>query len=122
MSKTILITTGDLRLRGALNESVTAVEFAELLPMDLTMSRWGEEYYGDCGIDAQLTPDAKDEMDIGEIAIWPVGSALCFFFGPTPASTGDEPRAASAVNPIGRIIDDTAPLKKLGGSIRVRIT
>jgi hypothetical protein len=124
MSKTIIITAGDvsLRLRGVLNESVTAGKFIELLPMDLTMSRWGEEYYGDCGIDAELTEDAKDEMEIGEIAVWPVGSALCFFFGPTPASIGSEPRAASAVNPIGRIIDDPAPLKKLGGSIRVKIT
>ncbi len=105
-----------------LNESVTSGKFIELLPMDLTMSRWGEEYYGDCGINADLDRDAKEEMDIGEIAIWPVGSALCFFFGPTPASRGTEPRAASAVNPIGRIIDDPAPLRKLGGSVRFKIS
>ncbi|MBF0515928.1 MAG: hypothetical protein HQK97_02255 [Nitrospirae bacterium] len=122
MSNTILITTGDLKLKAVLNESVTAVKFKSLLPMELTMSRWGQEYYGDCGIDAQLTADAKDVMEIGEIAIWPVGSALCFFFGPTPASVQDEPRAASSANPIGKIIDDISPLKKLGSSIKVKIT
>ena len=41
-------------------------------------------------------------------ARWPIGRRvrpLCLFFGPTPASRGDEIRAASAVNVTRGIID-----------------
>ena len=66
-------------------------------------------------------PEARELMEVGEVAIWPPGSALCIFFGPTPASTGEEPRAASKVNPIGRISSGAEALKKLGPSIRLRV-
>lgn len=83
------------------------------------MSRWGEEYYGDCGIRVETTDDSRVDMEVGELAIWPAGNAFCIFFGPTPASTGEHPVAASPVNPIGKIFDDCSPLKGLGGSIKV---
>ena len=38
------------------------------------------------------------------------GQAFCIFFGPTPASGGDEIRAASAVNIVGRIKGDLSGL------------
>ncbi|MEJ2559592.1 MAG: cyclophilin-like family protein, partial [Anaerolineae bacterium] len=37
---------------------------------------------------------------------WPVGHAFCIFFGPTPASTGERPRAYSPVNVLGRVVSD----------------
>ena len=52
-------------------------------------------------------------MEIGEFGYWPVGRAFCIFFGPTPVSTGENPRAASPVNPIGRLLEDPAPLRKV---------
>ena len=42
-------------------------------------------------------------VQAGEIGFWPPGSAFCIFFGRTPASEGEEIRAASAVNIVGRI-------------------
>jgi hypothetical protein len=60
-------------------------------------------------------------MEVGELAVWPTGNALCIFFGPTPASRGKEPRAVSPVNLVGRLIDSPESLKKLGSSIHVRI-
>ncbi len=62
------------------------------------------EYYGNCGIDAELSQDARDVMEAGELAVWPAGNALCIFFGPTPVSKGNEPRAISPVNPVGKLI------------------
>jgi len=46
-----------------------------------------------------------EEVDIGTVAFWPPGSALCIFFGKTPASQGNKPRAASPVTIIGNIIN-----------------
>ena len=50
-------------------------------------------------------------MEEGELAYWPPGQAFCIFFGPTPASGGDEIRAASAVNIVGKIIGDLSGLQ-----------
>ena len=40
---------------------------------------------------------------MGDVCYWPQGEALCIFFGPTPASTDEKPRAASPVTVVGRI-------------------
>ena len=40
---------------------------------------------------------------MGDVGYWPQGEALCLFFGPTPASTDERPRAASPVTVVGRI-------------------
>ncbi|QWR77668.1 cyclophilin-like fold protein [Candidatus Magnetomonas plexicatena] len=90
MSDKILITTGNLELKAELNDSETAKKLKSLLPLQFSMSRWGDEYYGDCGIRVEAEPGAKVDMEIGELAVWPVGHALCIFFGPTPVSVGDE--------------------------------
>lgn len=122
MGNRISLVIGDVKLKAELNDTATASAFKSMLPMELKMSRWGEEFYGDCGIEADLSSDSRELMEVGELAIWPIGNALCIFFGPTPVSTGNEPRAASAVNPIGKILDDTVVLKKLGSIIKTKIS
>jgi hypothetical protein len=121
MAEQIRIVSGEVELKAQLNESVSAEALVKKLPLELRMSRWGDEYYGDCGVSVEEGPEARELMEVGEVAIWPPGSALCIFFGPTPASTGEEPRAASKVNPIGRISSGAEALKKLGPSIQVRV-
>jgi len=121
MAKKIQITVNEEKTTVQLNESDTAASFFKKLPMMLPMSRWGDEYYGDCGLDVQLEQGARAEMKVGELAIWPQGNALCIFFGPTPASIHDEPRAISPVNPIGQIQGDIAFLKGLPSIINVQV-
>lgn len=118
-SITIIIET--LELSAELNDSPTATKLISLLPLEFSMSRWGDEYYGDCGIKIALSQNSRDIMEVGELAVWPAGNALCIFFGPTPASRGNEPRAVSPVNPVGKLLDSPEALKKLGSSIHVRI-
>jgi hypothetical protein len=91
--------------------------------MTIRMNRWGDEYYGSIGkaLGVQDGPDAREDMEVGELAYWGPGNALCVFFGPTPASTGQQPRAASAVNPAGRLRGDLAALKSLGGRIEATV-
>lgn len=121
MPTPIKIRVGGLELSAELNESPSANKLKSLLPLEFTMSRWGDEYYGDCDIKVELSHDARDIMEVGELAVWPTGNALCIFFGATPASKGNEPRAVSFVNPVGRLIDSPEALKKLGSSIHVKI-
>jgi hypothetical protein len=117
----IITVNGSTTLEAELNDSDTARTIAAALPLQCSMSRWGDEYYGACGVNAGLDADARTLMEVGAIAFWPPGAALCFFFGPTPASRGAEPEAASAVNPVGMITSDPAALGPLGNSIHVLI-
>ena len=119
MPATVIIKIGDLELKAELNDSPSAEKLKVLLPLEFSMSRWGDEFYGDCGIKADLSQDARDVMEVGELAVWPSGRALCIFFGPTPASEGEEPRAVSPVNPVGKMISGIEDLKVLGGDFNL---
>lgn len=122
MGRKIEIDINGRRIPAELNDSVTAKLFAETLPATLALSRWGDEYYGGCGLDSAEADDAREIMEVGELAYWAPGKALCIFFGPTPASSDDRPRAASPVNPIGKITGDASVFRSLGGSITVSIS
>ena len=64
---------------------------------------------------------ARDVVDVGDLAYWPPGSAFCIFFGPTPASRGDECRAASPVNVVGKIVGDARVFASVRSGTRVTI-
>ncbi len=121
MAKRIRIKINGSECTAVLNQKSLALQFYEKLPMRISMTRWGDEYYGDCGIEFDLEDEARTEMDVGEIALWPQGNALCIFFGPTPASVGNEPRAISPVNPIGKIEGNSRFLKQLPSAIKAKI-
>jgi hypothetical protein len=55
------------------------------------------------------------------LGYWPAGHAFCIFFGPTPASSGSDPVAASPVNILGRVLGDTAAFKNVRSGAPVRI-
>ena len=116
MSRAIRLRVGELEYEAQLNDSETAQAIDGSLPIECIGSRWGDEHYS--RIDVQMTEaaDARSEMAVGELAYWPPGTAFCIFFGPTPASFGTEPRAASAVNPIGHISEDCSELVELDHS------
>ncbi len=122
MPTRVTITIGSLQLDAVLNDSEAAQALAARLPLTVQMSRWGDEYYGSIGdLGVGDSPDARDLMKVGELAYWGPGTALCIFFGPTPASTGDEPRAASPVIPLGELTSDPAALKDLPSSVAARV-
>ena len=121
MPTPIRVCVEHLSLTAELNDSVSAQRLLQLLPLEIQMNRWGDEYYGNVGLQVDEEPDARTEMTAGELAVWPEGSAVCIFFGPTPASRGEEPRAISNVNPIGSILDDVAPLHELGSTVQVAL-
>ncbi len=117
----ILIRIQDVELAAELNDSPTANAIADALPLAGDARVWGEEIYFDIPVIAPLEENAVAEVEIGTLAYWPTGNAFCIFFGPTPVSTNDKPRAYSPVNVIGRIAEDTAPLKTIADGAPVSI-
>ena len=91
----------------------------DALPLSGRAARWGEELYFETPVDVPLE-DARTEVPVGAIAYWPTGNALCLFWGPTPASHGEEPRAASPVNVVA-VVEDVAPLSGVDGGAEVGI-
>lgn len=108
-------------LEVALNDGPAARALAAALPQQLSMSRWGDEYYGSLAVRLPAGEKRRDAYEVGEVALWPEGNAFCVFFGPTPASHGDEPRMASPGVPLGRLLGDPALLKRLGPRVRMTL-
>ena len=121
MGEPIKIFVGDVPVSAELNDSPTAQDILAALPIKASSSRWGDEIYLTISVEQGVAPDAREEMEVGELAFWPPGNAFCIFFGPTPASVAGEPRAASPANPVGRVLDDVAVLFKAQSGDQVRI-
>jgi hypothetical protein len=118
----IYLATKSLSLRVDLNDSSTADQLLAALPFEGTVNTWGDEIYFETPVAAKLEKGAKALVEVGDVAYWPPGKALCVFFGPTPASTGDEPRAASPVTRVGRVAGDLGPLREVRDGARIRVS
>jgi hypothetical protein len=83
-----------------------------VLPIRGNANRWGDEIY--FSIPVNLGEEkARAEVEIGGIAYWPPGKALCIFFGPTPVSQHGEPRAYSPVNVFAKVLGDATVLRRV---------
>lgn len=109
----VAITVGDMHLTAELNDTPTARRISEALPLSGQASVWGGEIYFTIPVHIDPAPDASAEVPVGALAYWPTGNVLCIFFGPTPVSVDEMPRAYSPVNVFGQVLGDTAALKKV---------
>lgn len=106
----ITITVNGKTFRAELNDSPTAVAIVDALPISGGANTWGDEIYFEIPVNMPQETSARDDVTVGELGYWPVGKAFCIFYGRTPASTDENPRAASPVNIIGKILDNAAEL------------
>jgi len=81
------------------------------LPFDLNLARWGEELYGEIPVTIDRE-NAQVDCEVGDIGYWPDGKGFCIFFGPTPVSKDDKPKAASPVNIFAKIEGDAKIFKQ----------
>jgi len=88
----------------------TADAVLRALPLRGRARRWGGEVYFKAPL-ALPEENARVEVKVGEVAYWPEGRCICVFFGRTPASRDDEPRAYSPVNVFAKLLDDPAKFK-----------
>ena len=118
----ITIKAGEVSLLAELNDGPTARQIWAALPIEGEAHIWGDEIYFEIPFRADQESDARAEVEVGELGYWPVGRAFCIFFGPTPASTDDRPRAYSPVNILGRVLGDATLLRAISEGTPVRIT
>ena len=107
----VRITVAGKEFEAEFDDNETANAVAELLPIEASANVWGDEIYFEIPVSLAQKPDARAEVAVGTIAYWPPGSAMCIFFGPTPVSAGDTPRAYSPVNEFGRILGNATKLR-----------
>ena len=120
MARRLRITAGEVTATATLADSKTADAIWNALPIDECGSTWGDEIY--FGIPVHLgEDDSQAVVQIGDLAYWPPGKAFCIFFGPTPASRGNEIRPASPVNIFGRVEGDATAFTRVSSGTRVRL-
>ena len=121
MPQKIKIVAENVQVEAELNDGPTAKSIINILPIEALAQRWGGEIYFSISVKGELEDGSRDVLEAGELGYWPPGSAFCIFFGPTPSSQGDEIRAASAVNVIGKMKGDWSGLWDVPSGSRIVI-
>ncbi|HSR10083.1 MAG TPA: cyclophilin-like fold protein [Thermodesulfobacteriota bacterium] len=121
MERKIRIKAGGVEAEAVLNDSPTARKVWEALPMEARGNTWGDEIYFSIPVKTGLEDGAREVVQVGDLGYWPSGNAFCIFFGPTPMSRGNEVRAASSVNVIGKVSGDAKIFKKVAPGAKVTI-
>jgi len=119
----IKITIGSTILEADLDTSTISKDILKYLPLETEANIWGGEIY--FILPEMLDyPGQTDEVEIGDVAFWPNGPALCLFFGETPGSFTNKPRPHSVSVVIGKIknIESKIPeLMKMIDGIKVKV-
>ena len=76
----IRITAGRVTADAVLNASRTAAAIWDALPLDIPGETWGDEIYFGIPVMAKAE-NAREVVELGDLAYWPPGSAFCIFFG-----------------------------------------
>lgn len=74
----------------------TADAILRILPVGGRIVRYGEEVYFQISVKAP-SENPRSSLDVGAIGYWPMGSAVCVFYGPT--------KPYSPVNRLGKITE-----------------
>lgn len=120
MSRRIRITAGSVSMEAGLLDNNVADAIWEALPITEKGSTWGDEIYFSIPVHAEME-NAREVVDVGDLGYWPPGSAFCIFFGPTPASRGEEIRPASTVEVFGRLIGNPQDFRSVPNGTPVTV-
>ena len=118
----IMIEVEKISMEAELLDTPTAGKIADALPLEGSVNVWGDEIYFDIALTIDQEPGAGQDVDVGDLGYWPAGPAFCIFFGPTPVSSGDQPRAYSPVNIFGRVLGDPQLFKGVPSGAAIRIS
>ncbi len=113
--KVRLIAEGDGEAEGELvrfQSPMTVDGLAKALPFEGRAARWKEEVYFETPVKLG-TEKAKSKVEIGMMAYWPMGSALCIFYGTT--------QPYSPVNIVGRVTSNLEMFRTLKSGTKIRV-
>jgi len=91
---------------------MTVDNLANALPFEGRAARWKEELYFETPVKLG-TEKAKSSVEVGTLAYWPMGSALCIFYGPT--------QPYSPVNVVGKITSNLEMFRAVKSGTKVRV-
>ena len=117
----IMIEVENISMEAELLDTPTARKIADALPLEGSVNVWGDEIYFDIPLTIDQEPGASQDVEVGDLGYWPAGPAFCIFFGPTPVSSGDQPRAYSPVNVFGRVLDNPQLFKSVASGAIIKI-
>ena len=120
MTRKIKIISNPVEMEARLNNTQIAKQLWQILPVESRINLWDEEIYFSIPLEVE-NEKPQEIVDIGDIAYWPPGNAFCLFFGPTPASLGDEIRPASPVTVIGKLLGSPQDFKKLKSGTKISL-
>jgi hypothetical protein len=121
MARIIHIKAGSVEAIAELNSTKIAQAIWEALPVKAGAEIWGDEIYFPIPVYTELEAGAV-KVKFDDLGYWPPGNAFCIFFGPTPISSKDEIRPASAVTIFGKIIGDARIFKNVKSGAEVNIS
>ena len=81
-----------------LRNTETAKLIAETVPINSKIQIWGQEIFFDTNLQVKLEDDAKEVVQLGELAFWTEGSAIAIGYGKTPVSVDQEIRLIGPCN------------------------
>ncbi len=120
MQKLRIVIDG-ITIRAELFDTPTGRAIWRTLPFDSSARTWGMEVYFSTSVKVQLEPDARDIVEVGELAFWVEGRSIAIGFGPTPVSKGKEIRLVSPTNIWGRALDDVKQLAGVRDGAKIRV-
>ena len=91
---------------------MTVDNLTKALPFEGRAARWKEEIYFETPV-KMGSEKAKAKVEVGTLAYWPMGSALCIFYGPTDPY--------GPVNVVGRIVSNLEMFKALKSGTKIRV-
>ena len=111
---------GELQAQVSDENPKTAQAVLNSLPIKGKVNMRGDEIYFSTPLDLS-EEQSRAEVEVGSVAYWPPGRAICIFFGKTPASKDDKPRAASPVNVFAKILGDVSPLRRVRDNSEINL-
>ena len=118
----IKISAGGVTAVGELNDSPTAQAIWEALPITAKVNTWGQEINFSIPVGCEEEANGTELVQLGDLGYWPPGNGFCIFFGRTPVSRGNEIRAASAVNLIGKLEGDAKEFARVRSGAGINLT
>jgi hypothetical protein len=91
---------------------LTVDNLAKAIPFEGRVARWKEEIYFETPVRLG-SEKAKSKVEVGSMAYWPMGAALCIFYGPT------EPY--SPVNVVGKVTSNLELFRGIKSGTKIRV-